>query len=156
MPSRNASPEAAFGSQFALASRAWRRAADEALARYGLSQTSAWPLVHIARHGDGIRQGALAALLGIEGPSLVRTLDQLCAGGLALRREDPADRRARTIHLTEAGREQARRAETVLAELRARLFRDVTDADLEAALRVLHAIRAAAAGDGGPEGEASA
>ncbi|MBX6745863.1 MAG: MarR family transcriptional regulator [Acetobacteraceae bacterium] len=134
---------ALFSQQFATAFRAWRRAADEALARYGLSQATAWPLVQAARHGEGIRQGALAALLGIEGPSLVRTLDHLCAAGLVLRQEDPADRRARTIHLTEAGHVQAARAETVLAGLRARLLRGVSPADLEAAFRVLETIQAA-------------
>ena len=41
-------------------SRAYRGAADKALADYGLSQATAWPVILAGRLGDGVRQGALA------------------------------------------------------------------------------------------------
>jgi MarR family transcriptional regulator for hemolysin len=56
---------------------------------------SALPVLHIARSGGGMRQGHLAEELGVEGPSLVRILDQLCAAGLVERRDDPKDGRPR-------------------------------------------------------------
>ena len=93
-------------------SRAYRGAADKALADYGLSQATAWPVILAGRLGDGVRQGALAEALGVEGPSLVRVLDQLVAAGLMERREDPHDRRAKTLHLTEAGWRCAPRSRT--------------------------------------------
>ncbi|KOF51870.1 MULTISPECIES: MarR family transcriptional regulator [unclassified Achromobacter] len=123
--------------------RAYRGAADKALADYGLSQATAWPVILTGRLGDGVRQGALAEALGVEGPSLVRVLDQLVAAGLMERREDPHDRRARTLHLTEAGHALRKQVEDVLVELRRRLFAGVAEADLEACLRVFESLKAA-------------
>jgi hypothetical protein len=60
--------------------RIYRREVNRALAEHGLSDAKALPVLHIARAGGGLRQGVLAEELGVEGPSLVRILDQLCAG----------------------------------------------------------------------------
>lgn len=122
-------------------SRAYRGAADKALADYGLSQATAWPVILAGRLGDGVRQGALAEALGVEGPSLVRVLDQLVAAGLMERREDPHDRRARTLHLTEAGHALRAQVEDVLVELRRGIFHDVSESDLQACLRVFDAMK---------------
>ncbi|CAN5413644.1 MarR family transcriptional regulator [soil metagenome] len=116
--------------------RGYRAAADKALAPLGLSQSAAWPLITISRMGESVRQGVLADVLGIEGPSLARTVEQLCVAGLATRRDDPDDRRARTLHLTDAGRLAADRIEATLDEVRSTLFKDVDDADVETCLRV--------------------
>lgn len=124
-------------------SRAYRGAADKALADYGLSQATAWPVILAGRLGDGVRQGALAEALGVEGPSLVRVLDQLVAAGLMERREDALDRRAKTLHLTEAGHALRKEVEDVLVELRRRLFDGVSEADLQACLRVFDSLKAA-------------
>ena len=122
-------------------SRAYRGAADKALADYGLSQATAWPVILAGRLGAGVRQGALAEALGVEGPALVRVLAQLVAAGLMERREDPHDRRAKTLHLTEAGHALRAQVEEVLVELRRRLFRGVSEADLEACLRVFESLK---------------
>ncbi|WP_263913210.1 MarR family transcriptional regulator [Achromobacter sp. 79A6] len=124
-------------------SRAYRGAADKALADYGLSQATAWPVILTGRLGDGVRQGALAEALGVEGPSLVRVLDQLVAAGLMERREDAHDRRAKTLHLTEAGHALRKQVEDVLVELRRRLFDGVSEADLQACLRVFDTLKTA-------------
>ncbi|CAB3641902.1 MarR family transcriptional regulator [Achromobacter sp. K91] len=122
-------------------SRAYRGAADKALADYGLSQATAWPVILAGRLGDGVRQGALAEALGVEGPSLVRVLDHLVAAGLMERREDPHDRRAKTLHLTDAGQALRAKVEDVLVDLRRHLFRDVSEADLQACLRVFDSLK---------------
>ncbi len=116
--------------------RAYKAAADKAVAHLGISQAQAWPLLMIGRHGNGARQGAIAELLGIEGPTLVRSLDQLVAAGLVERQEDAADRRARTLHLTPAGSEMRGHIEKSLHQLRAALFEGVPDDDVAACLRV--------------------
>jgi len=120
--------------------RAYRAAADRAVAHIGVSHALAWPLLMIGRHGNGVRQGQIAELLGIEGPSLVRLLDQLVAAGLVQRRDDPADGRARTLHLTPAGADAQARIEDTLHQLRAGLFDEVADTDLAATLRVFEAL----------------
>src|SRR5690349_12504760 len=72
-----------------LAGRRWRRAANAAVKSHGLSDAMALPLVLIGRMDGEPRQNALAEAMGIEGPSLVRLLDQLSAAGLVVRKEDP-------------------------------------------------------------------
>ncbi|OZI35835.1 MarR family transcriptional regulator [Bordetella genomosp. 1] len=124
-------------------SRAYRSAADKALADFGMSQATAWPVILTGRLGDGVRQGALAEALGVEGPSLVRVLDQLVAAGMIERREDPQDRRAKTIHLTEAGQVLRERVESVLVRLRRQLFDGASDADIEVCLRVFDSLKTA-------------
>jgi len=85
-----------------------RRCYDNELTAFGLSRSLAAPLVRIWQN-DGMRQNALADQMDIEGPSLVRLLDQLSGSGLVVRRPDPDDQRARTLHLTPAGVELAER-----------------------------------------------
>ena len=123
--------------------QALRRINGRALAPLGISTAQAYPLVLIAQN-DGIRQGELADRLDIDGPTLVRTLDQLGAMGLVDRRTDPADQRAKTLHLTPAGEALAERVEPVLYDTRARILAEVSDEDLEVCLRVFDALRAAA------------
>lgn len=122
-------------------SRAYRSAADKALADFGLSQATAWPVILTGRLGDGVRQGVLADALGVEGPSLVRVLDHLVAAGLLERREDAQDRRAKTVHLTESGQALREQVEGVLVQLRRQIFKDIPEEDLETCLRVFEQLK---------------
>lgn len=124
-----------------LAGRQWRRLADEAANVHGISEAKALPLVLIGRMGGEPRQNALAEALGIEGPSLVRLLDQLCAAGLVLRREDATDRRAKVLTLTQAGQAVVAKIEGELDQLREAVFAKVATADIEAGLRVFQAVQ---------------
>jgi MarR family transcriptional regulator for hemolysin len=137
MPSSRTFNERALTRGLLRLGRIYRREVDKALAAHGLSEARALPVLHIARLGDGVRQKALAEELGVEGPSLVRILDQLCAAGLVERRDDPHDKRAKTLHLTKDGRALAAVIETALDGFRARFLADVADEDLRATLRVL-------------------
>jgi len=126
--------------RLSILQRAYRAAADRAVAHIGVSHALAWPLLMIGRQGNGVRQGLIAELLGIEGPSLVRLIDQLVAAELVQRRDDPADGRARTLHLTAAGVDAQARIEDALHRLRAGLFDGVADADVSACLRVFETL----------------
>ena len=64
--------------------------ADSRLGSYGISTACTMPLLMIGRSGGGIRQVALAQQLGMEGPSLVRLLDKLCASDWSAARATPA------------------------------------------------------------------
>jgi MarR family transcriptional regulator, transcriptional regulator for hemolysin len=110
--------------------RVWRREVDQALADHGLSQATALPLMVLSRGGKRVRQGVLAEELGIEGPSLVRLIDLLQAEGLVERREDPSDRRAKTLHVTPAGEAKVEEINRVLRRVRASLLKDVEPDDL--------------------------
>ncbi|MDQ0394861.1 MarR family winged helix-turn-helix transcriptional regulator [Labrys monachus] len=125
--------------------RHWRRLAHDIVVAHGVSDAAALPLITMSRLGDGVRQGALAEAVGLEGPSLVRVLDQLCADGLVERREDPLDRRARMLFLTREGRRVTTLIEQELIRLRAQVLGGVSREDLEATLRVFQVIEEAAA-----------
>lgn len=135
--------EAGVTRGFTRLARIYRREINHALAEHGLSDAKAMPVLHVSRLGEGVRQGVLAEDMGLEGPSLVRLLDQLCAAGLMERRDDPADGRAKLLHLTDDGRAMVAIIEDALQQLRSRLLRGVSDADLEAAIRVFDALETA-------------
>ncbi|SDO30656.1 MarR family transcriptional regulator, transcriptional regulator for hemolysin [Methylobacterium phyllostachyos] len=123
------------------AGRQWRRAANTIAEAHGLSDAVALPLVTIGRLSGEPRQNALAEAVGIEGPSLVRLLDQLAAAGLVVRREDPSDRRAKVLALTAQGRDVVAQIEVALRALRAQVFAGISRADLDASLRVFAALQ---------------
>jgi len=129
-----------FGFSVARVARRLRQAVDAELRAIGLTEATWRPLVYVRRLGDGVRQKELATALSIEGPSLVRLLDNLERRGLIERREHETDRRARGIHLTRSGRELAVRAAKVGGEIQARLLANVPPAELEACQRVLASI----------------
>ena len=82
----------------------------------------------------------LAGYVGIKDTSIVRLLDELGAKGLIERRNDPDDRRANLVWLTERGEELADQLETALSELRCRVLGDLSDAEVAATLKVFEAL----------------
>ena len=132
-----------------VAARHWRRICHCALTSYGISEACAAPLLMIVRLGDGVHQVAVAQAAGLESPSLVRLLDQLCKAGLVCRSEDPLDRRAKALSLTAEGRRLAEAIEAELVRVRRDVLQGIDQADLEAALRVLLAFEAAGLGGAG-------
>ncbi len=126
-----------FGPRLLAVARLWRRAADQALDDCGLSHALAMPLLTLSRLGESARQGVIAEQLGFEGPSLVRIVDLLVAEGLVTRVEDPADRRAKIISLTDAGRVRVAEIERIIEALRLDLLKDVTPEELRSMVDVL-------------------
>jgi MarR family transcriptional regulator for hemolysin len=130
-------PEIAdFGFRVSRIARRIRQAVDAELGAFGLTEATWRPLAYVGRLGAGVRQKELATALGIEGPSLVRLLDNLERRGLIERREDENDRRARGIHLTPAGRELAIRVAKIGTELQRRLLAELPLADLATCHRI--------------------
>ncbi|WP_436803940.1 MarR family winged helix-turn-helix transcriptional regulator [Sphingomonas sp. DT-51] len=117
--------------------RLYRRHLDRALADLSLSHSSALAVMLLGRMEDGVRQGMLAEQLGVEPPTVVPMLDQIERAGLAERRVDPGDKRARTIHLTAAGRALAEAAEVRSTEVRSVLFAGISADELATATAVL-------------------
>ncbi|HEY6982352.1 MarR family winged helix-turn-helix transcriptional regulator [Reyranella sp.] len=126
-----------FGALLALASRQWRRAADQRLQPFKLTEATWLPLVHIARAATPPRQKDLAASLSLDSSSVVRLLDNLEAAGLIRRREEASDRRAKAIFLTARGRAIADKVEVAARQVRHDALGGLSDRDIEAAYRVL-------------------
>ncbi|MDE1150734.1 MAG: MarR family transcriptional regulator [Azospirillaceae bacterium] len=133
----------AFGITLCYLGRYWRREADIVMKNYAQSEATALPLIILARLGDGMRQGVLADHVGVEGPSLVRLVDMLEKDDLVERHTDARDRRVKTLHLTPKGRALAGRLDDALDDMRRRLLADVSQDDLETALRVFAAVERA-------------
>lgn len=64
----------------------------------------------------------VARMVGLDKTTMVVTLDELQAAGLAERRPSPADRRARVIAVTDAGEKKVREAEAVADLVRAEVL----------------------------------
>ncbi|WP_371355058.1 MarR family winged helix-turn-helix transcriptional regulator [Pseudomonas chlororaphis] len=133
-----------ISSGMVVAARHWRRICQSTLVNYGISEACAVPLLMIGRLGEGVRQVTVAQAAGMESPSLVRLLDQLCNAGYAIRSEDPHDRRAKCLSLTDTGRELVQSVEAELVRLRREVLEGITVVDLEAALKVIRAFESAA------------
>jgi len=126
--------ERAFVSAICPLREKFRRRYDDELTSFGISRSLASALVCIGKTG-GIRQRDLAERLDIEGPSVVRLIDQLESSDLVVRRTDPDDQRARKLHLTDAGSALLVRITPIIQDVRTQLFADVPTEDLEACLR---------------------
>lgn len=132
-----------ISSAMVLAARHWRKICQTTLVNYGISEACAVPLLMIGRLGEGVRQVTVAQAAGMESPSLVRLLDQLCQAGYVRRSEDLQDRRAKCLSLTDRGRELVQAVEVELVRLRREVLDGIAPADLETALRVIRAFESA-------------
>ena len=81
--------------------RLLRRAFDQRAQGIGLTRAQWQVLAHL-RHNEGSNQASVAEALEIEPITLSRHVDKLEALGFVVRAADPADRRARRLHLTPA------------------------------------------------------
>lgn len=132
--------KANFGRVLSQISRQWRRAVDLRLQPYGLTEATWLPLLRLARAPEPMRQKDLAASLGLDNSSVVRLLDNLQAAGLVERREGDSDRRAKEIHLTEAGRTTVAQVEAVARAVRDEVFAALNDGHVAIAFQVLEHI----------------
>jgi DNA-binding MarR family transcriptional regulator len=86
------------------------RASNASLAGHGLRVRSYSVLLLAADSPDGISQRELADMLGLDPSQVVLLVDELAAAGLVERRPSAADRRAKLVVATEAGRAARARA----------------------------------------------
>jgi len=131
-----------FGSRLGYTARQWRRAVDERLVPFGLTEATWLPLVHVARGRTPMRQKDLAESIGIEGSTLVRLIDALDHAGLIERRTE-GDRRARLIRLTPRGSALVEKVEAVSTAIRRQILAGISDEDLTITLSVIDRICAA-------------
>ncbi|OXY81628.1 transcriptional regulator SlyA [Oceanimonas doudoroffii] len=109
--------------------RQWRLINDERLKPLGLTQSRWITLTHLQRE-EGIQQHQLARRVGVESPSLVRTLDGLEQLGLVERRPCANDRRGKTVYLTPAIQPLLSEMEVVLDHTRRQVLEGLSDAEL--------------------------
>ncbi len=135
-----------FGMALVLLHRLYRRDLDEALKDYGLTEATALPLQYLAHLGDDCRQGVLAEAMNLEGPTLVRVIDQLVTAGFVERQDHKDDKRAKIVRLTESGRVLSERLRQRMGIVRTALFAGIPDDEVEAATATLKRIIANTSG----------
>ena len=133
-------PKEEFVSALFNARNRVRFAMDDKFRPLGVTDASWRALFYLEQEGDGVQQKELARAMGIEGPSLVRLLDNLQAKKLIERKPSPEDRRSNTIHLTAASRVQLEALHHTAGEVRQNILSDVSDADLDICINVLRKI----------------
>jgi DNA-binding MarR family transcriptional regulator len=104
-------------------------------------------VMNIVAAQPGISQQRLHEQTGIDPSSMVAVIDELERMGLAERRPQPDDRRARAIYLTPAGEETLKRVRAMAAALQREFFAGLSKEEqrtLHQLLRKLAQARAAA------------
>ncbi|MDM7480960.1 MAG: transcriptional regulator SlyA [Halomonas sp.] len=119
-----------IGFRIARLPHLWRSIIDRRLAPLGLTQTRWVTLYHLWKLGEGNPQCDLARAIGVEAPSLVRTLGQLEEQGLVERRACDNDRRSKRIYLTPAAMPLLEQIDSVVLAARKEIFAGLSDSDL--------------------------
>lgn len=91
-------------SSLAQVARLLRRNFDERARAIGVTRPQ-WQVLTLVNRHEGINQGGIADLLEVEPITVGRMVDRLQDSHLVERRNDPADRRAWRLFLTDKGRE---------------------------------------------------
>ncbi|UYG01139.1 MULTISPECIES: transcriptional regulator SlyA [unclassified Halomonas] len=120
-----------IGFRLARLPHLWRSILDRRLAPLGLTQTRWVTLYHLWRLGEGHPQCDLAKAIGVEAPSLVRTLGQLEEQGLIERRACDNDRRSKRIFLTPKATPLLEKIDSVASQAREEMFAGLSDEQLD-------------------------
>lgn len=113
------------------ASYGWRTVVDKAMKELGLTQSGWMTMLHLHRLGEGCSQKALAANIGIEQPTLQRSVNCLQESGYLLRKTSAGDARVKTLWFTEQGRALLARMEAIAADCRAEMLAGLSDQECE-------------------------
>ena len=123
--------ESNLGSDLARLVRVWRALIDHRLKPLEMTQTHWVTLHNINRLPPEQSQIQLAKAIGIEQPSLVRTLDQLEEKGLITRHTCASDRRAKRIKLTDAATPIIGEVENVIDSTRREILAGISPQEVE-------------------------
>ncbi|MBC8943863.1 MULTISPECIES: transcriptional regulator SlyA [Xenorhabdus] len=122
--------ELTLGSDLARLVRVWRALIDHRLKPLKLTQTHWVTLYNISLLPPEQSQIQLAKAIGIEQPSLVRTLDQLEEKKLITRHTCANDRRAKRIKLTEESENFIKEVDSVIGLTRKEILEGITHDEL--------------------------
>jgi MarR family transcriptional regulator for hemolysin len=130
-------PEERFSNALHASARGWRGALERQLRDSGLSQAGWSAVAAAAAMPQPPSQTELAQLLGVEGATMVSTIDRLVAAGMVERMPSPVDRRVKLVVVTEQGGALAGRVRHASGELRRQLLGRIDGERLAVAAGVL-------------------
>ncbi|WP_042958917.1 transcriptional regulator SlyA [Erwinia tasmaniensis] len=126
-----------LGTDMARLVRIWRALIDQRLKPLDLTQTHWVTLHNIHQLPPEQSQIQLAKAIGIEQPSLVRTLDQLEEKGLISRSTCASDRRAKRISLTRQAEPIITQVEEVISSTRDDILVGISPAEIDKMLTLV-------------------
>ena len=123
-----------------------RRRFHRALEPEGLHPRDFGVMTMVAAH-PGLSQQQLHEKTAIDPSSMVAVIDELEAQGLAERRPHPDDRRARSIYLTDRGRETLERVREMTTRIQRELFGPLSPEELSTLHSLLRKLAAGTPAD---------
>jgi len=118
----------------------WRTVVDRHMAELGLTQSRWVAMLALDKIGEGCSQSMLAANVGVEQPSMFRTVSQLEKAGLIERRSSDTDARCRTIWFTADGRKMIQKLSAVAKEGREQLLDGISPEQRQLLLGLLEKV----------------
>ena len=101
-----------------------------------------WAVLSRLQRCEGAKQSELAEALDIAPITLVRLIDKLAAAGMVERRDDPADRRAHRLYLTDKAIPALSALGRLAEDVMGRALAGLDDATIEAILVGMTTIKA--------------
>ncbi|MCK9782652.1 MULTISPECIES: transcriptional regulator SlyA [Enterobacterales] len=129
--------ESKLGADLARLVRLWRAVIDHRLKPLKLTQTHWVTLYNISQLPPEQSQIQLAKAIGIEQPSLVRTLDQLEEKKLICRHTCANDRRAKRIKLTKESEPFINEVYTVIEKTRREILEGIQQDEIERLIGII-------------------
>ncbi len=129
-----------FAESLHQVAHAWRNELDRRLRPQGFTHSRWLLLLHLSRH-DGCTHCELAQHMGIEAATLVKQVDHMEQEGLLKRCGSETDRRVKHLFLSPSGKKAVERIRNSAAELRKEILCEVSDAEINTALKVIQSIR---------------
>ncbi|MCS4308253.1 MarR family transcriptional regulator for hemolysin [Rheinheimera pacifica] len=126
-----------LGNQIGRVHRLWRSAITASMQSLDMTEARWTAMLHLKMLGEGATQQALAQELGIEMPSLSRTLSQLVEQGMLQRRSHPSDKRAQCLYFTATGQQMLSQLIDRTMQIREALYQDLTPAAVQQLMQSL-------------------
>ena len=121
-----------------LASRQISKLFNERMAPSGL-YAAQWTVIRYILKNGPSTQIAMSSYLGVEAPTMTRTINRLESAGLIVRKEGK-DRREKIIYLTDLALSKIPNWEAEIEQFEAPLFESLTDSEIRISNEVLEKI----------------
>lgn len=133
-------PDRSFGFLLHDVARLLRKRFEQRARPLGLTRAQ-WQALAYLQRCEGVNQAQLAELLELEPITLARLIDRMEEAGLMERRDDPGDRRAHLLYLTERAHPLLERGRALGDAVYAETFAGITDREREHLLDLLMRVR---------------
>ncbi len=136
----NQNLDRSFGFLLHDIARLMRKRYEQRARPFGLTRAQWQTLAHLQRR-EGINQSGLAELLELEPITVARLIDRMEEAGLVERRDDPGDRRAHLLYLTERARPLIGQCRALATAVIDEAFTGIADDERERVIDLLVRVR---------------